>query len=268
MRTLLLTIPALLVYLLRIQQWHTGRRNTFSPRDTLFAHVLRLRSLTTVGFYALSAYMYSEIYIWSRASKGGFQFIAPGKLHERTKLNERPIFLRFLFLTLAIVQGCRHIWLDYDRVRVSPKRAGTATKSSAQYLIASVTPIAAQAGIVVIFSFAAGTFVYFVLGFRQWFWGIWFSFMRNLISLGKISRPTGIHPFMPLMGVFLTQGTLLMVLWQFSNTAYDYYLAKEPLKHGKPITSDSKDPEGSLLNGLKSKKVEVKVSISCSFRHF
>lgn len=257
-RALLLTIPALLVYLLRIQQWHTGRRNTFSPLDTLWTHALRLRTLYTIGIYALSAYIYGEVYIWSRASQKGFQFIAHGKLHERTKLNERPIFLRFLFLTLAVLQGCRHVWLDYDRVRVSPKKAGTAAKSTPQYLIASMAPLVSQAGIFVASSFVVGATVYFVCGFRYWFWGIWFSFMRKVISLGKISRPTGVAPFAPLIGVFISQGTLLMVLWQFSNMAFDYYLAKEPLKHDKPITSDSKDPEGSLLNGLKSKKVEVK----------
>ncbi|GKT86924.1 nuclear envelope protein [Colletotrichum tofieldiae] len=35
-------------------------------------------------------------------------------------------------------------------------------------------------------------------------------------------------------------------------------MVKPPLKNGKPLTSESKDPNGSLLNGLKSKKDPVR----------
>jgi nucleoporin NDC1 len=59
---------------------------------------------------------------------------------------------------------------------------------------------------------------------------------------------------------FLVEGTLLVALWQFVNTAFDLYIAQEPLKSNQPITSESKDPNGTLLNGLKSKKEAVKVS--------
>lgn len=35
-------------------------------------------------------------------------------------------------------------------------------------------------------------------------------------------------------------------------------MVREPLKNGNPLTSESKDPNGSLLNGLKSKKLSIK----------
>lgn len=59
--------------------------------------------------------------------------------------------------------------------------------------------------------------------------------------------------------MFITEGTLLVVLWEFVNKTFDVYIAQEPLKNDLPITNDSTDPNGSLLNGLKSKKDTVRV---------
>lgn len=54
----------------------------------------------------------------------------------------------------------------------------------------------------------------------------------------------------------------LLFVWTVANVAFTIFLVKEPLKNGKPLTSESKDPNGSLLNGLKSKKLRIKVSES------
>jgi nucleoporin NDC1 len=53
---------------------------------------------------------------------------------------------------------------------------------------------------------------------------------------------------------------MLLFAWMAGNTAFSIFLVKEPLKNGRPLTSESKDPNGSLLNGLKSKKLSIKVS--------
>ncbi|POS85302.1 hypothetical protein EPUL_002999, partial [Erysiphe pulchra] len=38
-----------------------------------------------------------------------------------------------------------------------------------------------------------------------------------------------------------------------------FYTAQEPLKNGRPITQESRDPNGSLINGLKSQKLQIRV---------
>lgn len=58
---------------------------------------------------------------------------------------------------------------------------------------------------------------------------------------------------------------MLVFLWEFANTAMTIYLSKEPVKRDKehklqPITRDSKDPNGSLLLGLRAKKDLLRVS--------
>ncbi|CAF9914331.1 hypothetical protein IMSHALPRED_001882 [Imshaugia aleurites] len=52
----------------------------------------------------------------------------------------------------------------------------------------------------------------------------------------------------------LTSSALLITLWEFSNAMFSAYLAQEPIKREQPLTSDSKDPNASLLNGLKAKR--------------
>lgn len=66
----------------------------------------------------------------------------------------------------------------------------------------------------------------------------------------------------------LVSGFLLLLLWRVSNLAFDIYAAQEPLKRGQPISQDSKDPNGALINGLQSKKSLVKVRYSNPLQSF
>lgn len=188
-------------------------------------------------------------------------------MHERFRLNERPLYLRYCFYLLAAAQSFVHLWRDYDKIDVpamKPKKdrgdaaparrapkprhvfikefKGMATKSSS---------LAATIAVV-------GFIVYFPIT-RNLIWSYYYSFGRYLWSLSKTSTPTGLAPFLPLCLMFITEGTLLVLLWEFVNKTFDVYIAQEPLKNDNPITNDSKDPNGSLLNGLKSKKDTVKV---------
>ena len=54
-------------------------------------------------------------------------------------------------------------------------------------------------------------------------------------------------------------GSLLLTLWEISNKVFSAYVAQEPLKKGQPLTSESKDPNGSLLMGLQGKKEVARV---------
>ncbi|KAL9097285.1 MAG: hypothetical protein Q9165_000712 [Trypethelium subeluteriae] len=59
---------------------------------------------------------------------------------------------------------------------------------------------------------------------------------------------------MDMIGRFLIEGFLLELLWEFCNTVFTDHVAEEPLKRGQPLTNDSSDPNGSLLQGLTAKK--------------
>ncbi|KAL8787597.1 MAG: hypothetical protein Q9213_002159 [Squamulea squamosa] len=57
----------------------------------------------------------------------------------------------------------------------------------------------------------------------------------------------------------IVSGFLLLSLWRVSNLAFDIYVVQEPLKRGQPISEDSRDPNGVLINGLRAKKQLIKV---------
>ncbi|KAJ4994281.1 nucleoporin protein Ndc1-Nup [Stagonosporopsis vannaccii] len=268
-RTLLLFIPALAVYLLRIAQWHVGQRHTLTRAETFQKYFFRKNTILTFAFYAFSAWLYSEVYTWSRTGADRLNFTELGRAHERLKLNERPLYLRFLFMMLAVAQTTVHLWKDYDRIDVpamQPRKLGEDAAAEAPVkrgpkprvvLIKQLRPMLVTAASLTLSVTVSATTLYFV-GPRQLLWEYYYSFSRNFISLAKTSRPTGLAPFAPLVANFVTEGTLLVILWEFVNKAFDVYIAQEPLKNNKPITSDSKDPNGTLLNGLKSKKEATK----------
>ncbi|KAF2025464.1 hypothetical protein EK21DRAFT_76374 [Setomelanomma holmii] len=268
-RTLLIFLPALVVYVLRVAQWHVGERQTLTRAETFQKYFLRKSTFLTLVFYAFSAWLYGEVYIWSRTSASKLGLTDIGRAHERLKLNERPLFLRFLFLVLAVAQTGFHLWDDYDSIDVpamKPKKGSDDTASAVpvrstpnpRHLLAKKFPsMVATSGTLSAASLVVGALFYFV-GPRHLIWNYYYSFSRYFISLSKTSKPTGLAPFMPLVFGFLAEGTLLVLLWQFVNRAFDLYIAQEPLKNDKPITGDSTDPNGTLLNGLKSKKEAVR----------
>lgn len=238
--------------------------------ETFQKYFLRKNTVLTLAFYAFSAWLYNEIYTWSRTGKDKLNFTELGRAHERLKLNERPLYLRFLFFVLAVAQTGVHLWRDYDRIDVpamQPKKLGDdATAEMALkrgpkprvMLAKKLRSMFLTSASLSLFVAVAGTTLYFV-GPRHLIWEYYYSLSRQFISLSKTSRPTGLAPFAPLVAKFVVEGTLLVLLWEFVNKAFDLYIAQEPLKNNKPITSDSKDPNGTLLNGLKSKKEAVKV---------
>ncbi|KAF2199094.1 hypothetical protein GQ43DRAFT_442796 [Delitschia confertaspora ATCC 74209] len=265
-KTGLLFIVTLIVYILRVSQMHVGQRSTTKPFETFRQYALRFDTPRTVVAYALSAFLFSEVYIWSRNSDARLQYTDPGKLHERIKLNERPLFLRSMFILLAFGQAAVHLWRDYDRVpipvscsrKLQNKSTSTpVTSSPGCQVLANLPKIVIKSGVMVGLVVLFGPVVYlFILRKSLWSWH--YAFARYLVSLPKIMRPSGLGNAFELLLKFGFEGTLLVSLWDVSNNLFDQHMAREPLKKDKPITNDSKDPNGSLLNGLKSKKEVTK----------
>jgi nucleoporin NDC1 len=236
--------------------WHAGERNAASPYNAARQYGFQ-RTVSTATVYLVSAFFYGEVYIWSCGAGARLGFTEEGRLHERIKLNERPIYLRFMFSTLALYQAGQHMYFDYDRIDIYVGKKLSQLKDPRTLLLNEAPGYLRKSATYAVIALVVGSVLYFPF-FRYIWWDWSYSFARRLISLGKTSKPTGLSPFLPLVGRFLIQGTLLVLLWQITNKAFSFLLAQEPLKKGKPLTSDSKDPNGSLINGLKTRKLEVK----------
>lgn len=101
----------------------------------------------------------------------------------------------------------------------------------------------------------------YVLFLRAPSWRLTLALFRPFYSLPKSSLPPMATPFASTLDFVprcMLAGFLFSVLLLVSNAAFSLFLVNEPLKDGRPLTSESKDPNGSLLNGLRSKKPNVK----------
>ncbi|KAI9727136.1 MAG: hypothetical protein M1828_007337 [Chrysothrix sp. TS-e1954] len=163
---------------------------------------------------------------------------------------------------LAVVQAAFHVAQDYDQITYPILKAISAVSPGAQQQSASplvqirdrLVAVLHNAAIRSLFTTVFGT-LWYTLFLRKTAWYGTFTIAQFIFTLPKNSKP----PRYPqtigdLLGRFFVEAFLLGLLWEFANVAFSTFVAQEPTKNGAPLTSDSKDPNGSLLAGLKSKK--------------
>lgn len=78
-RTLLLFLSPLAIFVLRVAQLHFEAFNTKSPLETLTKRLVRLEVLQTFAWYLFSAWWFGEVYIWSASDGANLGWIAEGK---------------------------------------------------------------------------------------------------------------------------------------------------------------------------------------------
>lgn len=78
-RTLLLSLSSLMIFVLRVAELHIDGRNTKSPFETFSRVLLRFRAIQTLSWYFASAWWFSEIYFWSASDGANLGWISEGK---------------------------------------------------------------------------------------------------------------------------------------------------------------------------------------------
>lgn len=79
LRTLMLFISILAVYILRVAQLHIGARTTVSPLQTFRQQVFSFNTAQTLAWYSFSAWFFCEVYIWSAGVDAKLAMVDPGK---------------------------------------------------------------------------------------------------------------------------------------------------------------------------------------------
>lgn len=273
-RTLLLFIPAFMIFILRVAQLHVGYRTSYSAWDTFRTNAAKFQVVQTVGWYALSAYLFSEIYIWSAPKSADLNRIKLIPKTDRTTLNEQPIYLTGYLIFVAVVQAAVHLYYDYDRLDMPS--AKTQLGLAAGQALTPIIPPAAQlkAKFVpmmssslklsvfltlsspILYSLPFGFWPYSIRKFAWSFTRSWAKIFWNLPKSGSLPTTKPFH-WTILVRTF-TSGFMLLMLWELGNAAFTAYVAQEPLKNDRPITYESRDPNGSLLTGLKGKKLQTR----------
>ncbi|KAL8734060.1 MAG: hypothetical protein Q9181_003361, partial [Wetmoreana brouardii] len=189
---------------------------------------------------------------------------------ERSRLNERPIYLRSLYLGLALVQTALHLYYDYDKMLESAEKEKMRSSSGEgphdttnpwEQLKSKLPSLLQEIGIIGVGFSIIGPIVYsFTLRGPAWQMSLFIArvFRWDVPYTQELSYIPPYHYMLIIRSLF--SSVLLLLLWRTSNLAFSVYVAQEPLKRGQPLTQDSNDPNGSLINGLKAKKSVVKSS--------
>ena len=159
-----------------------------------------------------------------------------------------------------------HLYYDYDNINVpvnkylrnAQKTTIYAIPRPRAYIKEALPTSVHRAFLRAIFAVAGGTIMY-VIFLRQFLWRWVYAIVGTMYSLSRQSKATGFPRLIGLAGRFFVSGFLLVMLWEMCNTAFTAYARQEPIKRARPLTQDSKDPNGSLLTGLKATKPLVKV---------
>lgn len=273
-RAFFIFLCGLAVIVLRIAQYHVGIRTTNSGFQTALKHAATSQALEAVVSYTLSSLLFSQVYLWSSTAEDlDFILIQSG---DRARLNEKPIFYTAHFLLFGIMQGIFHIYRDDDRLLLGSVKLDnehpeaqdahsnwqTRLKKEAPALASLAAMQSAGALVVnIILYHVSAPGVLAGLSIRGAAWRTALSFFRTFYTLPKTNMVpatfAGINGWMWLRCIWT--GSMLLFMWLTGNKLFSVLLVRAPLKLGKPLTSESKDPNGSLLNGLKSKKLHIKV---------
>ena len=268
-RTGLLFIPAFMIFILRVAQLHVGLRTSNSAFQTFVQYAPRFQTIQTVGWYLFSAYLFSEIYIWSAPKEAELNRIIMIRNTERPTLNERPIYLTCFVYFLAIVQAGYHLYFDYDRINmpvVKTQSQGASAPASVlsvspeAKLLTNLRPLVMSAFFRAVAMAILSPIIYSIT-VRGFAWSFTRMFAKLFWSLPKSNALPSIPPFRFLFLLrTVSIAFLLIIMWEVGNAAFSVYVEKEPLKNDRPITYESRDPNGSLLTGLKGKKLQTRVS--------
>ncbi|KAL8947562.1 MAG: hypothetical protein Q9222_006166, partial [Ikaeria aurantiellina] len=177
---------------------------------------------------------------------------------------------------LAVFQAGLHIHDDYDKiseVEEHPSQNATndgAPRNTQDPILRMKTKLPGllkEIGMISLALSILGPIIY-SLTVRRMAWYMSLSVARFLrYDIPATEKLSYIPPYhITLIFRSLTSGFGLLLLWRVSNLAFDTYVAQTPLKRCQPFTQDSQDPNGSLINGLKSTKNLVKVRVYIPFQ--
>ncbi|KAK5107915.1 hypothetical protein LTR62_000575 [Meristemomyces frigidus] len=273
-RTLLIFMPALAVFIIRVMNMHIGRRTSTSPVETIVQRALDSRAWATAFWYIFSACFFGELYIWSRTKDADLGWIDYGRSYERPKVNENPVLLRSIYVMLAIAQTGLHLWRDYDRIEVEETEAresrqieGAVVSGPMHLLVLQSQTILGRVLRLVMPGIVFCVPVYFLF-VRQTMWNcLAYPIAKTMLGrhLPSNEGPTAISGAGKLLWQAVSSSAMLVVLWEFSNAVFGTYVAQLPLKRSETLTADIKDaagrvisksvdPNGSLIRGFKAKK--------------
>ncbi|KAI1172996.1 nucleoporin protein Ndc1-Nup [Nemania sp. FL0916] len=253
------------IIILRIAQGHIGRRNANSIFEGSAKAMFSRSALETVSTYIVFALFFSQVYLLSTPEEAGIRWISLAT--GRSRLNEHAVFFTTSLVFLGLVQGVIHVAFDQDRLLLSaverrPQGDNANRELPSEHWAVKLgerTPLVAiRSGMLaIIIALTNYSILYHFLRLFAWRSSMWF-FRFFYSDLPKYNLPPGGAPWSVwMLGRTTWASFLLIFLWSFGEVAFRIQFTREPLKNGQPLTAESRDPNGSLLNGLRSTRSRI-----------
>ncbi|KAG6012113.1 hypothetical protein E4U43_007940 [Claviceps pusilla] len=264
-RALLIFACGLSILILRIAHYHVGLKTTESGLQILSSSLLSLSTYETGFWYAISSVLFCPVFLFSMPESANLRWITYFS-GDRPRLNERPLFLACYLGVCALLQTINHYQVDIDRLDLGISRRSSAAQQKGlgflprpfQIVLLKLPGVLGQCARQALSAVLLCLALYY-LALRSFAWTWTLTLLRTFY---KLPRTSVLPPTFPtdlyLLARCFYAGTLMNFVWSSGNTAFSVFMVREPLKDGNPLTSESKDPNGSLLNGLKSKKLSIK----------
>ncbi|KAG5928285.1 hypothetical protein E4U42_000943 [Claviceps africana] len=264
-RALLVFACGLSILILRIAHYHVGLTTTESGLQILASSLLSPSTYETAFWYGISSFLFCPIFLSSMSESANLRYITYAS-GDRPRLNERPLFFACYLGVCALLQTIAHYRFDIDRLDLGvSRRSSAAQQKGLSFLprpfqtvllkLPGVLGLCARQAL----SAVLLCLVLYYLVLRSFVWSWTLTLLRTFYKLPRTTvLPQTFPTDLYLLARCLYAGTLLNFVWSSGNTAFSVFMVREPLKNGNPLTSESKDPNGSLLNGLKSKKLSIK----------
>lgn len=182
--------------------------------------------------------------------------------NDRSRLNERFLYLTFLAVWTGIIHTVAHLSSDRDRVdlpgvTIEPKKHGEELaleelkKANAfkEKLMREGCSVFLRALRQSIIAAITGMFAYLPVRGPMWRYTLRITriFYRLSTSSEPYSWPVGFLFFFRTLWVSF----LVFFLWEFTQSTFIIYFSMEPLKDGQVLSSLSADANGTLLTGFK-----------------
>lgn len=160
---------------------------------------------------------------------------------------------------LAAWQSALHLCYDYDKITlpfIQSKESTTEQPSKKQSPLSELRDLIPSLGRSIGVRAACmgvfGPLIYasFIRS-KAWSWSLYFAGLFWDIPNSQLSYTP---PYLSVIVRSCVSGALLITLWEVSNVVFSAHVAQDPLKKEQPLTSESKDPNGSLLIGLKMER--------------
>ncbi|KAK4162184.1 nucleoporin NDC1 [Cladorrhinum sp. PSN259] len=271
-RTFFIFLSGVSIIILRIHQYHPGVRTSSSAANTLVRNIWSLNTAEAVFSYLSSALLFSQIYLWCMSDDSGLEWVTY-YMGDRARLNEKAVFFTTHCAILGIYHGVLHLISDTDRLTFGvarPKNKQEAQDPAKRALEEGDSGtqwqrLGNQMPEIVVYTLTQSltgttlTMVVYVLLLRTTIWQTLMMLLRPIYNLPRTNMTPSTLPFsFSMIARCLWVSVLLSLSWSIANAAFSLFLVKNPLKNNQPLSSESKDSNGSLLNGLKQKKLSIK----------